>query len=670
LAALSPLYLEGWMNLRKSLSFRFLVVGLTLAALAFMMGQARMATAANQAAKDTVRIWVEWQPGKSDAVRNSLDSNGAQVHYKFDDLNSFVATIPGSAMSRITNNPNVAGWETDVPRQIYGTGFEAVGSFIAAVNSDSVVAGQQVVPWGVTRVQATQVWDLNSDGHVDTGATNGAGRKVCIIDTGYYLAHPDLGDSVTGYSQQSTTWSVDGNGHGSHVAGTIAGTDNNEGVIGVAPGVSLHIIKFFNDAGVATFSSDLVDAANRCGSAGANVISMSLGGGAPSTREQRAFDTLYSNGVLNIAAAGNDGNTVVNYPAGYGSVMSVAATDIGNNIADFSQQNADVEIAAPGVDVLSTVPYIDTATLTAGSSTWSGNLVEFAALGTVSGTLADGGLCDATNAAWSGKVVLCSRGNISFYDKVHNVQLSGGKAAVIYNNVANESLHATLGEGFTSTIPAIGLTMEDGVAALGSVGQSSTVTASHQWPVASYSNYDGTSMATPHVSAVAALIWSKNPTWTNVQVRQALTSSAFDLGAAGRDVTFGYGLVQAKSALDYACATFGGCGGGGGTSALHVSALVGSAVKSGNGWKASVTVTVVDQNGSPVSGAAVTIAASGGASGSATCTTATTGKCTVTTSRLGNSVTSVTFTVTNVSKSGSTYDSGANAANSVTVNKP
>lgn len=69
--------------------------------------------------------------------------------------------------------------------------------------------------------------------------------------------------------------------------------------------------------------------------------------------------------------------------------------------------------------------------------------------------------------------------------------------------------------------------------------------------------WNGTSMATPHVSAVAALVWSCNPSLTNQQVRDALNASAKDKGAAGRDTTFGFGIVQAKAALDLL--TFGTC---------------------------------------------------------------------------------------------------------------
>jgi subtilisin family serine protease len=123
-------------------------------------------------------------------------------------------------------------------------------------------------------------------------------------------------------------WYTDENHHGTHVAGTIAAINNSGvGVVGVNPNkqLKLHIVKVFGAAGWA-YSSTLATAANKCGAAGANVISMSLGGGAKSITEQKAFDSLQTKGVLSIAAAGNDGNTVVSYPAGYASVMMVGAS--------------------------------------------------------------------------------------------------------------------------------------------------------------------------------------------------------------------------------------------------------------------------------------------------------------------------------------------------------
>src|SRR5262249_47008246 len=151
-----------------------------------------------------------------------------------------------------------------------------------------------------------------------------------------------------------------------------------------------------------SFNSSLImSGLTACRNAGANVISMSLGGTGRSQAEQNAFTAAYNAGVLSIAAAGNDGMTVgsvdpYSYPASYDNVVSVAAIDSTEALATFSQENDHVELAAPGVGVLSTVPYIDTVTLTVGGVTFSGTHVEGAprTMG-VTGNLVDGGLCDS-----------------------------------------------------------------------------------------------------------------------------------------------------------------------------------------------------------------------------------------------------------------------------------
>jgi serine protease len=216
-----------------------------------------------------------------------------------------------------------------------------------------------------------------------------------------------------------------------------------------------------------------------------------------------------------------------------------------------------VELAAPGVGVLSTVPWNAENTLTVDGVTYQAQHIEYAAYSNgVSGGLVNGGLCDNTGG-WSGKVVLCERGTVSFYDKVRNVQLSGGVAAVLYNNEPGNFL-GTLGEGSSSTIPAISLSQEDGQFLVANkLGASGTVVSTAPVVGSGYEAWDGTSMATPHVSGVAALLWSYGPSLTNAQIRQAMQATALDLGPAGRDNAYGYGLVQASAALQYL--------GGGGT---------------------------------------------------------------------------------------------------------
>ena len=357
-------------------------------------------------------------------------------------------------------------------------------------------------------------------------------------------------------SQVDDNYLRDGLGHGSHVAGTISALNNMEGVVGVTPGtITYHIVKIFADDGSwVTNASNLTAAIYNCRDNGAKVISMSLGGSSSNRKEQMAFDSVYNAGILHVAAAGNEQLETpgaLSYPASYSSVISVAAVDSYLNVADFSLQNSAVELAAPGVGVLSSVPWIDGTKVTVAGSDYRASLIEFANTTTGSGALVDGGLC-TTTGSWSGNVVLCQRGDISFYDKVMNVQNSGGAAAVIYNNEPG-IFSGTLGEGFSSTIIAVSMSQEDGQDLVDNkLGATATVAYSPPTLCPTcYEAWDGTSMATPHVSAVAALIWSANLSWTNTQIRQALQVTAQDLGAAGRDNLFGYGLVKAKAALDY-----------------------------------------------------------------------------------------------------------------------
>ena len=593
----------------------------------------------------TARVMIQFQPGYRGAVEQALKGAGAEFHYAFDNLNVFAVTVPVTALEGIQRNPNVVLVEDDVMR--FPIGIEK--------SNVSVELASQTVPYGIDMVQARDVWDANRDGRVDLGAPTASNRKICIIDSGFYTGHEDLqGVSVTGYAG-NLPWNQDGSGHGTHVSGTIVAVNNALGVVGVTPGtVQIYMMRVFGDDGAWAYSSTLIDAANRCTSAGANIISMSLGGSRSNVTERRGFDTLYSQGILSIAAAGNEGTTAYSYPASYSSVVSVAAIDVNKAVADFSQKNDQVELAAPGVGVLSTVPYIDYSALTVDGASYLGSHIEYSARGTASGALVDGGLC-TTTGAWSGKVVLCQRGDISFYDKVLNVQNSGGAAAVIYNNVPGGFL-GTLGNGYSSTIIAISLSQEDGQHLVANeLGLSGVIESTLTQPASGYEYYDGTSMATPHVSAVAALVWSADPTATNAEIRDALAATAQDLGIAGRDTSYGYGLVLAKDTIDYLTGSGGGTDG-----TVHVADLDATTTLSRNKWTATVTVKVVDENGVAVSGAFVTGAWSGGYTGMGTCTTGSSGTCSMVTGSMKLTVTSVTFTVSNVAASGYTYNATAN----------
>jgi subtilisin family serine protease len=487
------------------------------------------ATGSVHAAADTTRVIVAMKPGAAANARAAISAARAVVKHEILGMNALAIEVPTAALKGLQNNPHFEYVEEDVKRYPLAASSPSTGTPYAL--------GQKV-PYGIKLVQADQLSD------------SGAGmRKICIIDSGYDGAHEDLDHSsnVTGeYDSAAGWWYSDENGHGTHVAGTIAALNQaGTGVVGVLPNakVKLHIVKVFGAEGWA-YSSTLATAANKCKAAGANIISMSLGGSQSNKTEQKAFDTLLAGGILPIAAAGNDGNTRTSYPAGYASVVSVAAVDENKAWATFSQYNRDVEVAGPGVAVLSTVPTGSgkASSLSVGSSVYAPGDMDGSPTKSATGALFNFGIGDAVNAGAAGKVCLIARGTVDFSTKVSNCQASGGVGAVVYNNAAG-GFGGTLGTTVTN-IPSVTASDSEGAAMLNQLGQSATVAVGPS----NYAQFDGTSMATPHVSAVAALVWSHNLGCTAAQLRISLNNSAQDLGPAGRDTKFGYGLVQAKAA--------------------------------------------------------------------------------------------------------------------------
>ena len=529
--------------------------------------------AAVAAQPDANRVMVKYKAGASAQVEAALRGAGGKVHTRLARQGVFAVTLPPQALQGLRNRPDIEYIELDAPRY----------------------ASAQVTPYGINSVQAPQTWAVGADG---------TGIKVCVVDSGINQAHEDFaGIAMSGYP---TGWNNDSCGHGTHVAGSIAAANNTTGVVGVSPGkVSLHIVKVFDGAACGwSYASTLVDAANRCQAAGAKIISMSLGGSTSSTTEKNAFASLYSQGMLSIAAAGNDGNNRHSYPASYDSVMSVAAVDSSNVVASFSQFTSQVEIAAPGVGVLSTYPFRDAA-MTVGGASFIVSALSGSKQSTASGAMVNGGRCTSAGS-WAGKVVLCERGDIAFIDKVNNVTAGGGVAAVVYNNVSG-GFSGTLGDGVTSTIPGISMSQADGQTLVaGSMGQTASVSTIAESNTSGYAYLDGTSMATPHVSGAAAVIWSANPSATNQQVRDAMNGTALDLGAAGRDNYYGNGLVQTFDATE---ALLGGGGGGpdpvaapAGLTAYYYGVSKGKK-QFGLTWTAGAVTVDVYRNGSKVKSA-------------------------------------------------------------------
>ncbi|MGZ9899276.1 S8 family serine peptidase [Shewanella gaetbuli] len=504
-------------------------------------------SASSQAANDRYVIQVD--PQKKGVVKALAKQLGAQIHVDGDGF--IAATFSGKDLAQVKgllNNPHVKLVELDQPRHLM--------SVYADDNGDPMT--QQVTPYAVYQSQADQV-TFNPN----------AGIKVCVIDSGLDRSNTDFEwNNITGDNDSGTgSWDVNGGPHGTHVAGTIAAADNGFGVVGMAPGVDLHIIKVFNDDGWG-YSSDLAHAANLCSAAGANIISMSLGGGGSNSTESNAFEAFTDAGGLVLAAAGNDGNNVRSYPAGYSSVMMIGANDANNNIADFSQfpsctsgkgrrattdETICVEVTAGGVDTLSTYP---AGMATASSLTADGGFITSSSMenaGSVTGSTYFMGTAEAVDSAANGNICVIDRGAISFHDKVANCEASGGVGAVIINNEPG-MLYATLGEANTTSIPAVGVALEDRATLLAASTMAINIGTSD------FGFMSGTSMATPAVSGVAALVWSQHNECTGTEIREALKATAEDAGAAGKDVYFGYGIVKAAAAHAYLTAN--GCEGG------------------------------------------------------------------------------------------------------------
>jgi len=372
-----------------------------------------IAVASADGQPERVRVFLEFK-GNPDV--SSVHLAGGKVLHSYEILDNILAIeVPETSLNGLLMNPNVLGYEFDAEVTTLappGACSPWPGCKDDGDSGDSQPA--QELPWGVDRIDA----DLSN--HTGTGVT------VCIVDTGIDKDHPDLAANIAGGKNfvakgpnvDPNKWDDD-NGHGTHVAGTVAAVDNTVGVVGVAPQASLLAAKVLDRRG-SGYLSDVIAGVDYCVQSGAEVVSMSLGTSSDVQTMHDAMDAAYAAGALLVAAAGNDYGGAVSYPAAYDSVVAVSATDSSDNLASFSSVGPEVELAAPGVSIL---------------STWNDGL---------------------------------------------------------YNTIS------------------------------------------------------GTSMATPHVSGVAALAWEANPLLTNAEVRALLQSTADDLGNAGLDNSFGYGLVDAE----------------------------------------------------------------------------------------------------------------------------
>jgi len=225
---------------------------------------------------------------------------------------------------------------------------------VADVEEDDLVgvrafpAAPTAVPWGVGRIRAPEAWRYSTGDFV----------KVGVIDTGVDASHPDLrgriGLGVNLLNENMPPY--DDNGHGTHIAGTIAAGGRPGGMAGVAPGAVVCPVKAFDQAGNA-FVSDIVRGVEWCVRNGVDVINMSFGTNRRNRSLHAAVRFAVRAGVVVVCSAGNGGRRLkTDYPARYRETISVGAVDAAGRIARFSNRGADVDLYAPGKNIRSTWP--------------------------------------------------------------------------------------------------------------------------------------------------------------------------------------------------------------------------------------------------------------------------------------------------------------------------
>ncbi|MFC3788160.1 S8 family serine peptidase [Paenibacillus sp. GCM10012307] len=201
------------------------------------------------------------------------------------------------------------------------------------------------IPWGVQQVKAPSAWSR----------TTGHRIKIGVIDTGVDFNHPDLRNSLNRGINLLNRSELphDDNGHGTHIAGTIAAANQPKGMIGVAPRATICPVKAFDQNGSA-YVSDIILGIDWCVRNRIHIINMSFGMKSRSKSLLNAVTNAYNAGVIIVASSGNDGRRkAIDYPARYPQTISVGATNKLRRIALFSNRGSHIDIYAPGDKIIS-----------------------------------------------------------------------------------------------------------------------------------------------------------------------------------------------------------------------------------------------------------------------------------------------------------------------------
>jgi len=257
-------------------------------------------------------------------------------------LNGFTAVLNDNQLALLKKDPRIKSIEQDY--------IISLGKPVGTPGGGGTTDPAQETPWGITRIG---------------GATDGSGKTAWIIDSGIDSDHNDLNVDIArsrSYVTKGKYSIEDGNGHGTHVAGTVAALDNNIGVVGVAPGATIVALRVLDNRGSGSFSWTIaaLDYIYANGTSG-DAVNMSLGPQSRyvDTAVDAATEAVATRGIRIAIAAGNSSDDALFYsPARTGlnnaNIYTVSAMDINDNFASFSNYGSPVDVCGPGVSVKST----------------------------------------------------------------------------------------------------------------------------------------------------------------------------------------------------------------------------------------------------------------------------------------------------------------------------
>ncbi|WP_072329854.1 MULTISPECIES: S8 family peptidase [unclassified Paenibacillus] len=248
----------------------------------------------------------------------------------------------GAALSSV---PGVRSVEADARIQLQGTKGSAL---VPTSLHGSRSAPPSKIPWGIRHIQAPQVWSKSKGDRIHIG----------VVDTGADYNHPDLRHCLSqGINLLNRhLYPADDNGHGTHIAGTIAAYAKQRGIVGIAPHALIHPVKAFDHQGGA-FVSDIIKAIDWCVLSRMDIINMSFGMKTHSKALEAAVLSAHQAGIVVVASSGNEGKRAeIDYPARFPQSIAVGATTRKGRVAPFSNDGRQIDIYAPGEKIYSTWP--------------------------------------------------------------------------------------------------------------------------------------------------------------------------------------------------------------------------------------------------------------------------------------------------------------------------